>query len=200
MAPSAHIAWRIHRVRLLVVAVCVAVLSVVLVQPPANAASPHFVHTSATLNEPTVFTDEQFGFVLLWAAEATLTFQLAGMGNNRQVTVSAASELRFAAALARCDGANTLAAVAVITTGDTTLTSDRNGVVKGAIILREVFAAAATSLPPSGTCGQGVRVAYDGLTLTVAGTQVQARLGNLRGTFVRGAVAKSEIPPFPASP
>jgi hypothetical protein len=31
----------------------------------------------------------------------------------------------------------------------------------------------------------------------VQGTTVRARLGDLRGTFVRGAVDESEIPPFP---
>jgi hypothetical protein len=183
-------------------AVLIAALLVLGVQQPASAANPHFVHASATLNEPVTFTDPDLGDVLFWAAEATLDFQLAGLGRNDEVTVVADAALRFAAALATCpDGGTVLAFAAVIVLGDSTLTSTANGVVKGQIVLRQVFAAAATSPPPSPDgCGQGVRVAYGGISLTVEGTGAHADLGSVSGTFVRGSVDESEIPPLPDLP
>jgi hypothetical protein len=181
----------------------VAALVLLTYQQPAMAANPHFVRATATLNEPATVEDPFLGSVLYWAAEATLDFQLAGLGNSEEVTVVADASLRFAAALASCPagGDLLLAAAAVIVSDDRTFTSDANGVVKGRIVLREVFAAAATSPPPSpGGCGQAVRVAYGGISLSVEGTGVRADLGSLSGTFVRGNVDASQIPPFPPLP
>lgn len=190
---------RTRRPAELLLAACMALLAVVGVQLPAQAANPHFVRTTATLNGPLIVDDPQIGFGAVWVTDATLTFQLAGLGANRGVTVTADAVLRFAAATASCESEDVpLALSAIVLSEDKTFTSDRNGVVKGQIVLhQELIAIALTSLPPSETCGVGLRVAYKGLTLTVDGTPVQAQLGTLTGSIVRGSVTEADLPPLP---
>jgi hypothetical protein len=157
------------------VLLCVALVYPVGVAGPAAAADVHFLQASRTVAQPQFVSARNLDGIV-WVADVTFKFRVAGVPAHRGVTVSANIGKASVSAVAVCDASPqpaTAVAIAINVSQPAVWRSNAKGVVEGTIVMRRSIAVAIVRPGFSPTCGVAVRVQYRDITLTAGGTTTE---------------------------